>query len=51
MRPTPITSNEKPATATIRDRLNFVFSTTNPLNKEQTNVSYHIHRSPFKQRL
>ena len=33
--------NEKPAAATIRDRLNLVFSTTHPLAKEQTNDLYH----------
>ena len=49
--PTLITDNEKPAAATIRDRLNFVFSTTHPLNKEQTNVSYHISIARHKPRL
>ena len=39
---TPII-NEKPAAATIRDRLNFVFSTTlsNTLGKDRTDVHYH----------
>jgi len=48
--PTPFTRNEKPAAATIRDRLNFVFSTTHPLTKEQMNVSYHIPCALFKPR-
>ena len=48
--PTPIIHNEEPAEATIPGGLNFVFSTTHPLTKEQTNASYHIHCAPFKQR-
>ncbi len=42
------THNEKPVAATIRDRLNFVFSTTHPLTKEQTNVHYHDPRARRK---
>ena len=39
--PAPITANEKPTAAAIRDGLNLVFSTTHPLLKEQVDVSYH----------
>ena len=35
------THKEKPAAATIRDRLNLVLSTTHLLTKEQTNDLYH----------
>ncbi len=49
--PALITHNEKPVAAMIRDRLNFRFSTTHPLAKEQTNASYHIPRARRKPRL
>ncbi len=39
--PSPITLNKKPVSATIRDGLNLVFSTTHPPRKEQVDVSYH----------
>ena len=48
--PTPLTHNEKPAAATIRDRFNFMSLTTKPLNKEQVHVSYHISCALFKPR-
>ena len=48
--PTPIIPNEKPAAATIRDRLILVLSTTHPTQKDQTNVFYHIPSAPFKPR-
>ena len=49
--PTPLTHHEKPAAVTIRDRLDFMSLTTNPLNKEQMNASYHIPCALFKSRL
>ncbi len=48
--PTSITANKKPAAATIRDRLNLVFSTTPPPRKEQVDVSYHAHDARSKPR-
>ncbi len=35
------TLNEKPAAATIRSRLDFVFSTIHPTRKDRINVFYH----------
>ena len=46
-----MTLTEEPAAATIPGGLNFVFSTTHPLNQEQTNVSYHISLARHKPRL
>ncbi len=44
-----ITCNEKPAAATIRDRLDFVYSTTRtPLGKELRNGFIHSPVFPFK---
>ena len=41
-------TNEKPVTATIRDGLNLVLSTTRPTRKDRTDAFYHIPRAPFK---
>ena len=41
--PTPITRDEKPAAATIRDRLNFVFSTTLSLTSWKNRDDEHVH--------
>ncbi len=38
---TTLTPNEEAAAVTSCDGLNFVFSTTHPLTKEQTNAYYH----------
>ncbi len=37
----PDITNEKPTARTNRDGLDFVFSTTHPLTKEQVDVLYH----------
>jgi len=47
---TPI-ANKKPAAATIRDRLNLVFSTTHPTRKDRTDDFYHILSASFKPRV